>query len=183
MLIFFWKPKPFSWYSVDFSPEAKARYVQPSCHSSRVWWMDRQNGSVKRVGMSRTCVVCTNCFYNCLSWLSYMRRSSSGWKATQWRHCGCHSDVDKMEEVAWSKRAIRSSEKRRILLTSVKFSTDTRPTTERVSTVPAVTSPSAVAGAKQRGQQQQQQQQPGSGKTPAVSLSIIIVITVSMVRS
>ena len=70
----------------------------------------------------------------------------------------------------WSKRAVRSSEKRRILLTSAEFSADSRPVTERISAPPNLSALSgaanAAAGAKQRGQQQQQ---PSSVKITPVS--------------
>jgi len=74
----------------------------------------------------------------------------------------------KMEETAWSKTAVRSSEKRRILLTSVEFSTDLKLTHGRqLSEPPIVASPTvsvaeaaAGGGAKQRGPGAQQPQPP-----------------------
>ena len=79
-----------------------------------------------------------------------------------------------MDGVPWSKRAVRSSEKLRLLLTSVKYSTDSRPVTKDVSAPPALPAPVAAAaattpGAKQRGQQQHQQQS-SPGKTVPVFL-------------
>jgi len=70
----------------------------------------------------------------------------------------------------WSKRAVRTSEKRRILLATSEFSADLGPTA--ISLLPPTTVPSAAV-AKQRGQLPQplaQQPPSSSGKTAPVFL-------------
>jgi len=83
----------------------------------------------------------------------------------------------------WSKSAIWSSEKRRILLATSEFSAESGPAAQPISVLPAVTTapPAAAyaAVAKQRGQLPQlpqvQQPPPSTGKTAPVSRFITVV--------
>ena len=74
--------------------------------------------------------------------------------------------MEQQEVHTWPKRAVRSSDKRRLVTTDVLYSTDTRPNSEHVTVA-------AAAGVtKQRGRQQQQAASGKSAQVACLSTSL-----------